>query len=94
MPVSSELDLQAYAGYRRLGKKYWDAGNTLTTPPKDIVDLRLFLEGPVWNIGFYVENLFDERFPTAAVGDVFGPDLTIRIPNVGRQYGIEASYRF
>lgn len=94
IPVSDTTDVRMFAGYRRNGKKYWDAANSLSTPGKDFVDLRLFLERDKWSIGAFVKNLLDEQYPNAAGANVFGPGVHIRIPSFRRTYGVEASYSF
>lgn len=94
MSLADNFDLRAYGSYSRRGTIVWDAANTLKTPPKDIINLRLFLETERWKVGGYVDNLTDERYPTQALADPFGPDLNARVASPKRQYGVQASFRF
>jgi len=94
IPLGNGFDLRAYGSFMRRGRIFWDAANTLKTPPKNIVNLRLFLETKSWKIGGYVENLTNARYPTQALADSFGPDGNARVASPVRQYGVQASYRF
>lgn len=94
-PITHDLDLRLYGSYRRQGRIYFDTANTLSTNPKDFVNLRLFVEKDRWSVGIFVENLTKSQFPNIAGADLIGPDINIRIPSSPRRlYGIEASYRF
>lgn len=93
-PLTGELDLRGYASYSRRGTIYWNAANTLKTPPKDFINLRLFLETESWAIGGYVENLTNARFPTQAQADSFGPGANARVASPKRQYGVQGTFRF
>jgi iron complex outermembrane receptor protein len=92
--VADGLDLHAYGAYIRRGQIYWDMGNTLKTPAKNIVNLRLSLEGAQWSVGGYVENLTNARYPMQAGNDSFGPDLNTRVPSPKRQYGVLTTFKF
>lgn len=94
VPLTSEFDLRAYASYVRRGRIFWDAANTLKTPPKDIINLRLFLETEGWEIGGYVDNLTNARYPTQALADAFGPDANGRVASPKRQFGVQGTIRF
>jgi len=94
VPLTSEFDLRAYGSYVRRGRIFWDAANTLKTPPKDIINLRLFLETESWEIGGYVNNLTNARYPTQALADSFGPDANARVASPKRQYGVQGTFRF
>lgn len=94
MPLSDGLDLRAYGSYVRRGPIYWDMGNSLKTPAKDIINLRLFLEGEQWTVGGFIENLTNARFPTQAGADSFGPDINTRVASPKRQYGVQTTFKF
>lgn len=92
IPLRDEVNLRAYASYRRQGSEYWDVDNQVRTPPKEFVNLRLFLEGQSWTLGGYVKNLTDSQYPTLVVP--LGNGLNVRAVSERRTYGAEASYRF
>jgi outer membrane receptor protein involved in Fe transport len=92
--LTAGLDLRAYGSYARRGKIYWDVANSLESESKDVVNLRLFLEAERWELGAYADNLTDERYPTQALADPFGPDLNARVASAKRQYGVQATFRF
>ena len=92
IPLQDELNLRAYASYHRQGSEYWDIDNQVRTPPKDFVNLRLFLEGKSWTFGGFVKNLTNSQYPTLVVP--VGGGLNIRAVSERRTYGAEASYRF
>ncbi|MFV3074154.1 TonB-dependent receptor [Niveispirillum fermenti] len=94
MPLTADLDLRAYAGYRRQSSVYWDAANSLRTGPKDFVDLRLFLDTESWSAGVFAKNIGNTQYPTQAAAHALGPDMHLRIPSTRGVYGVEASYRF
>jgi iron complex outermembrane receptor protein len=94
LPLTDDFDLVAYASYRRQGTEYWDAANTLRTPPKDFVNLRLSVEGGGWTLGGFVNNLTNTQYPAQASANAAGPGVHLRIPSARRTYGVEASYRF
>jgi iron complex outermembrane receptor protein len=94
MPLADGFDLRAYGSYVRRGPIFWDIPNSLKTPAKDIVNLRLFLEGARWAFGGFADNLTNARYPTQASADSFGPDASGRVPSPMRQYGVQTTYRF
>lgn len=94
MPLSDGLDLRAYGSYVRRGPIYWDMANSLKTSAKDIINLRLFLEGAQWTVGGYVDNLTNARYPTQAGADSFGPDINARVASPKRQYGVQTTFKF
>lgn len=94
VPLSADIDLRAYAGYRRQSSVYWDAANSLRTGPKDFVDLRLFLDTESWSAGLFAKNIGNTQFPTQAAAHALGQDMHLRIPSTRGVYGVEASYRF
>lgn len=93
-PITDGMDLRAYASYLRRGGIYWDPENTLKTPSKNIVNLRLFLETDQWSIGGYVDNLTDARYPTQVSANAYGPDAHVRISSPKRMYGVQGTFRF
>lgn len=92
--LNDQLNLRGYAQYRRQGKEYWDAANTLVTEAKDFVNLRLFLEWERLSFGGFVENLTNSQYPVNVGVDAVGPDISLRIPSTRRSYGMELNYRF
>ncbi len=94
VPLTSAVDLRLFGSYTRRGKIFWDAANSLFTPPKDIVNLRAFLQTDTLEIGAYVKNLTNARYPTQALADSFGPDGNARTASPKRQYGVEATVKF
>lgn len=94
VPLTSDLELRLYAGYRRLGRKYWDVQNTLGNAPEDFVDARIFVDAGNWSAGVYAENLTNAQFADAGVADQFGPGLALRVPSERRRVGAEVRYRF
>lgn len=93
LPLTSELDLRAYASYRRQGETFWTATNDLRTPPKDFINLRLFVEGKRLSVGAFVKNLGDTQYPNIAAV-LTGLPIAARLPSEHRTYGAEAIFRF
>jgi len=94
LPLSEALDLRAYGSFRRQGREFWDAANTLRTGAKDFLNFRLFVESDRFSVGAFVNNLTNTQLPLQAIADVAGPDGNVRIPSLRRTYGIEARVRF
>lgn len=100
IPLTPDITLRPYASFERRGSIYWSADNTFVTPPKNLVDLRLFIESEHWSIGGFVKNLTNTRYPTrvgpnsANYAPLGGPILTLRGMNTPRSYGVEANLRF
>jgi iron complex outermembrane receptor protein len=94
LELANELALRSYVNVSRKGMIQWDLANSVATPPKDIVNARFALERGAWSLAVYGENLTDERYPTLALIDAFGPGASYRSPNHRRQYGLEGAYRF
>lgn len=100
IPLGGDLILRPFASFERLGPIYWSTDNTFKTGPKNVVDLRLFLDGGNWSIGGFVKNLANTRYPVvvgpneANYAPLGGPILTLRSMNTPRSYGVEASLHF
>lgn len=100
IPLGGDITLRPYAGFERRGPIYWSEDNLFRTGPKNIVDLRLFLEGENWSIGAFAKNIGNTRYPTrvgpnsANYAPLGGPVLTLRGMNTPRSYGVEANFRF
>lgn len=92
--LAADMAVQTYANVARKGEIYWDLANTVRTAPKTIVNLRIALERGQWSLAGYGDNVTDERYPTIAMINSFGPGLSYRSPNGRRQYGVEALFRF
>ena len=91
---SASLALQSFVNVCRKGPVEWDLANTVHTPSKDVINLRLALEHGPWSVAAFGDNVTDERYPTLALIDAFGPGVSYRSPNNRRQYGAEVAYRF
>jgi iron complex outermembrane receptor protein len=83
-----------YVGINRRGPIYWDALNTLSTPPKDLLDLRLPFQSDHFFIAPYAKNLLNEQYPLGASVNGFGPDRNGRFLSEPRTYGIEVGGKF
>ncbi len=94
LALPDNFALQTYANIARKGEIYWDLGNTVKTPPKNIVGFRVALERDAWSVAAYGDNVTDARYPTIALIDAYGPGLSYRSPNERRQFGVEVTYRF
>lgn len=100
IPLNDSLSLRPFASVERRGAIYWSADNSFRTGPKDILDLRLFLEGEEWSVGAYARNVTNTRYPTVVAPNgadytgLGGPVLSMRAMNTPRTYGVEASHRF
>jgi iron complex outermembrane recepter protein len=78
-----------YANLNRRGPVYWDAANTLSTPPRDLLDLRITLQNEHLFITPYGKNLLSERYPTSASVDAFGDGIHGRTLSEPRMFGVE-----
>lgn len=94
LDLAGDLAVQTYANIARKGQVHWDLANTVTTPPRNIVNFRVALERGEWSLAGYGDNVTDQRYPTLALINAFGPGLSYRSPSSRRQFGVEATYRF
>ncbi|KQX23431.1 MULTISPECIES: TonB-dependent receptor [unclassified Sphingomonas] len=100
IPLGGDLELRPFVSFERRGPIYWSADNSFRTGPKNLADLRLFLDSEHWSIGAFAKNITNTRFPTvvgpnaANFAPLGGPVLTLRTMNTPRSYGIEANVRF
>lgn len=93
-PIADGMDLIAHANYERRGSVYWDIENTLETPGKDFVNIRVGVETDNWTLALVGRNITNERTPGAVGADAFGPGLHLRGPNRTRTWGGEVRFRF
>ncbi len=100
IPLGGDLVLRPFASIEHLGPIYWSADNNFRTGSRNVVDLRLTLEGGGWSLSGFAKNVANTRYPVVVGPDsanyapLGGPVLTLRGMNTPRSYGVEASYRF
>jgi iron complex outermembrane recepter protein len=92
--ISNGWVFSAYTSLSRRGPIYWDALNTLSTPPKDLLDLRLTLQHGGYFITPFAKNLLNQQYPNGASANAFGPDRNGRFISEPRTYGIEVGGKF
>ena len=92
--LGEDSRLVGHVGWSRKGKIYWDPENTLSTPPKDLVDLRLSFEKNIFRITGFVQNLLNQQYPVQALANADGPGLNSRAISEPRTYGVEVGVKF
>jgi iron complex outermembrane receptor protein len=85
--------ITTYANVNRRGPIYWDALNTLSTGPRDNLDMRVSLQTEHFFVTPYVKNLLQEQYPTSALVDAFGPGTVGRFMSEPRTFGVEFGAR-
>lgn len=87
----------ARADYRYESKKYINAANWSYLPERHQVNLNAGINSDKWRFGFFVENLTNDKTPTAADASLNMNDASwttlLALPNQ-RQIGLTASMRF
>jgi iron complex outermembrane receptor protein len=83
-----------YVAINRRGPIWWDALNTLSTPPRDLLDLRLPFRSDHFFVTPYAKNLLSDQYPLGASVNAFGPDQNGRFLSEPRTYGIEVGAKF
>lgn len=61
-PLEDGMDLVGRAEWALTGRSYFDVGNTISQAPYSVVNLRLGLETPRWDLSAWVRNVFDEDY--------------------------------
>jgi iron complex outermembrane receptor protein len=93
-PIGEGWVFSGYAGFNRRGPTYWDALNKLSTPARDLLDLRLSFQHGGLFITPWAKNLLNDQFPLGAGANSFGPGLHSRFLSEPRTYGIEVGTKF
>jgi len=93
-PICNGWAFAPYVAINRRGPIWWDALNTLSTPPRDILDLRLPLQSEHFQVTPYAKNLLNEQYPLGASVNGFGPGLSGRYLSEPRTYGVEFGAKF
>ncbi|HWG71928.1 MAG TPA: TonB-dependent receptor [Steroidobacteraceae bacterium] len=93
-PLPNGWTLASYANIHRRGPIYWDSLNTLSTQPRDALDLRISLQSEHFFITPFGRNLLNEQYPTSALVDGFGPGRIGRFMSEPRTYGVELGTKF
>lgn len=94
IPLSRGWDIVAYGNINRRGPIEWDTANTLSTGPRDDLDLRISLQSDHIFVTPYGKNLLNEAYPIYASVNGFGPGIHGRSISEGRLYGVEFGVRF
>ncbi len=93
--VSGDPVFIGHFDWQHRGDVYWDLANTLRTPPRDFLNMRLALEfKEKYSIAFVGRNLTSARTPSAVGADSSGPTTSLASYNEPRQLGVEVSARY
>ncbi len=94
-PVADNLLFIGHFDWNHRGNVYWDLGNTLMTPPRDFLNMRLALElNGKYSIAFVGRNMTSARTPSAVGAFAEGPGGSLASYNEPRQLGFELSARY
>ena len=94
-PVADNLMFMGHFDWQHRGNVYWDLGNTLQTPPRDFLNLRLALEfDGKYSVAFVGRNLTSARTPAAVGADAAGATTSLASYNEPRQLGFELQARY
>jgi outer membrane receptor protein involved in Fe transport len=85
-PIGNGWAFAPYVAVNRRGPIWWDALNTLSTPPKDLLDLRLPFQSEHLYVTPYAKNLLNEQYPLGASVNGFGPGLNGRFLSEPRTF--------
>ena len=80
--------------YNGAGRIYYEQSNQFTVGPTETLAARIGVEADQWTVSLVGRNLADKRFPALVSPNAFGDDLSGRLPNLPRTYGVEVSARF
>ena len=92
--LTETTNLVAYAGFTQRGPVYWDADNTLKTPSKQLLDLRLTYNFGRYAITAYGKNVLDEQYPVQVQINAFAPGVDGRSISQPASYGVELRAQF
>lgn len=84
----SDLKGRLRIAYRRTGRTWFDVTNSTVRNPVDLVDARATLDGGVWSLAAYADNLFDKKYNAEFSPGGFVFKARPRI------YGLEATFKF
>ena len=98
LPLASGVKMLARADYRSVGDFYWQETNDLFTPGYDFINLRLSFNYRNWTLGFWGENVTDERWAVGGFSRNFSPATSrgkdVYTINQGRQVGVDLRLNF
>jgi iron complex outermembrane receptor protein len=95
VPIGDRTQFIGHFDWQHRGDVYWDLANTLRTPPRDFLNMRLALQfNEKYSIAFVGRNLTSARTPSAVGADAEGATTSLASYNEPRQLGVEISARY
>ena len=93
--LSDALSVRARFDLEHRGKKYWQVDNLDVQDAYQLLGARVGLEGKVWSVVLWGENLRDEEYYTDYNPAEFsGSNTDIGFPSQPRTYGVDLTFNF
>ena len=93
-PVTSEFDAYGFALYRNAWDGFTDNDNIEKLSNPEIVDVRAGLRNDRWQLGFYVDNLFDNRYTVSEFRSIYDNGRHFGTFAAGRTMGLQGKWEF
>ncbi len=95
LPVVADFNLVTRVDYSGKGDMYWHIDNLDKQKPVHLVNARIALENDHYQLMFYAENLFKEKYVHEFVAmEWSGTFNDVKYPGTPRRYGIRGTVRF
>lgn len=95
LPVFADFDLVTRVDYSGKGDMYWHIDNLDKQKPVHLVNARVAIENEQYQLMFYADNLFKEKYNNEFVATQWSGGLgDFKYPGSPRRYGIRGTLRF
>ncbi|HEY8353011.1 MAG TPA: TonB-dependent receptor, partial [Sphingomonadales bacterium] len=95
LPAVADFNLVTRVDYSGKGDMYWHIDNLDKQKPVHLVNARIALENDHYQLMFYAENLFKEKYVHEFVAmEWSGAFNDVKYPGTPRRYGIRGTVRF